>query len=476
MKNTKKSFGWKSFAVLVLAACMIFTAFAFTACSCTPEETPPGEKTVSSIEVTTMPDKTEYTVGVDTALDLTGGEITVTYSDGSTGTVSMTDDGVTTSNVSISLTDPDAESETKNVRVTYGGKNDNFSITVMASRITVTFDWCYDGDEDVVMKVNAGDTVRRPSNISRDGFTFINWYADAAYTTLYDFGAAIEADTTVYALWTDDTKTYYDVTFDYNYSGAPESAVQIIESGKTASVPMNAPVRTGYIFDGWFADAAGETEYDFSSAITADTTVFAGWTREAGAGAVEYVFEAENTNLDGKTYPGLSGTASAGGLIQSYTENVKGEALGASGDKFVGYQTEEGAGITFQIVSDMEVDDATIVLRLSKELCDYTFNTSNYRVELNARELQFNDIVFSGVPQQTGGDVNSLYALPFQDFVIAENVHLNEGLNSINCTVMNSDPIPSTTITANGPLIDCLKITTTAVLEWSAANGLPKYY
>ena len=151
--------------------------------------------------------------------------------------------------------------------------------------------------------------------------------------------------------------------------------------------------------------------------------------------------------------------------------------IAASGGKYVGYMTEEGANVTFQIVSDAEVSDATIVLRLSKELGDYTFDTSNYSIELNAKPLQFSPIEFKNVPSQDGAsDVSNCYALPFQDFVIAENVTLEEGLNSISCTVMNSDAIAGTTITANGPLIDCLKITTSAVLDWSAANGLPMYY
>ena len=475
MTKGKMSLGVRMIVLVLLVAAMSIAAFAFTACGGSDE---PGDKTVKSIAVATMPTKTEYVVGETFTAE--GGELEVTYTDGTTETVKMTDEGVTFGEVNISLTDPDADSETKNVRVTYGKKSATFQIKVNSSKIIVTFDWCYEGDEDVTQSINAGETVRAPGNQdipSRDGFTFRGWYADAAYTTVYDFAAAINAETTIYALWTDDSKTYHEVTFDYNYSGAPEAAVQLIESGKTAVRPMNDPARNGYTFDGWFADAGKAAEFDFAAAITAATTVYAGWTRDSSAGAQEYVFEAENTNLNGKTYPGLSGTASAGGLIQSYTTNIKGEAVGASGGKYVGYMTEEGANVTFQIVSDAEVSDATIVLRLSKELGDYTFDTSNYSIELNAKPLQFSPIEFKNVPSQDGAsDVSNCYALPFQDFVIAENVTLEEGLNSISCTVMNSDAIAGTTITANGPLIDCLKITTSAVLDWSAANGLPMYY
>lgn len=477
MTKSKMSLVVRMIVLVLLVAAMSIAAFAFTACGGSDEDEP-GDKTVKSVAVATMPTKTEYSVGETFTAE--GGKLTVTYEDGTTETVSMTDDGVTFTGNNISLTDPNADSETKNVRVTYGGKTATFQIKVNSSKIIVTFDWCYDGDEDVTQSVNAGDTVRAPGSNDtpkRDGFTFVGWYADTNYTTEYDFAAAINANTTIYALWTDDSKTYYDVTFDLNYTGAPAMTTQIIESGKTAFEPMNDPTRNGYTFDGWFADAGKGTEFDFDTVITTDTIVYAGWTREASEGAQEYVFEAENTNLNGKTYPGLSGTASAGGLIQSYTTNINDEAVGASGDKYVGYMTEEGASVTFQIVSDTEVHDATIVLRLSKELADYTFTPDNYSIELNAKPLQFSPIEFKNVPSQDGaGDVSNCYALPFQDFVIAENVTLEEGLNGISCTVMNSDGIAGTTITANGPLIDCLKITTSAVLEWSAADGLPMYY
>lgn len=479
MKEKSKSRGAKVLLAVLLALCLAFTAFAFTACG--PKDgdddtDKPGEKTVSSIEITTLPTKTEYVAGVDTELDLSGGKITVKYSDNTSEEIDMTAEGVTTSNVTLDITGQGATSEKKNVVITYETKKDTFEITVVANFISVTFDWCYEGDEDVVQGVEAGARVRRPSETpAREGFTFVDWYADAAYTTLFDFAAPIQGDTTIYALWTDDSKTYYDVAFDLNYSGAPEAAVQKIESGKTASKPMNDPTRSGYTFNGWFADAEGETAFDFATAISAATTVYAGWTREAG-GVTEYVFEAENTDLTGKSYPGLSGMASEIGLIQNYTTNTLGEALNASEGRYIGYMTEEGASITFNIVSDMEVDDAKLVVRLSKELCDYTLSPDNYSIELNAIPFSgWGPIEFKNVPAQEGAaDVSNCYALPFQDYVIAENVHLKEGVNSINLIVMNSDPIAGTTITANGPLIDCIKITTSAVLDWSAAHGLPK--
>ncbi len=475
----KSKFGViRTLVLILLAAAIGFTAFALTACGPSDGEDPdvPGEKTVSSIKVSKEPTKTEYFVGETFSVE--GGEITVTYSDGSTDTKKMTDEGVTVADVSIAINDEDNDSETKNVRVTFGGKYATFEITVSYEMFTVTYDLGYADAEDIVQQVRSGDTLRAPADPERDGFTFAGWFADAEFTEAFDFGTAVTADTTVYAQWEDASVEYFDVTFDNNYTWAPNGSTQRVESGLAAVKPATDPERFGYTFAGWYSDAEGNNAYNFSTAITEDTTIYAKWTinAEYATGTHEYVFEAENTNLDGKAYPGLSGSASAGGLIQTYTTNARGEALNANGNKFVGYQTTEGASVDFIIVSDRTVTDATIVLRLSKELSDYTLSTSNYNIKLNNVALEFQPIAFTNVPQQTGGDVSALYALPFQDYVIAENVTLKEGRNNINCIVANSDPIPNTTITANGPLVDCLKITTSAVLDWSVRNGLPKEY
>lgn len=41
---------------------------------------------------------------------------------------------------------------------------------------------------------------------------------------------------------------------------------------------LTAPTVEGYTFDGWYVDAAHTTEFDFSTPITGDTTIYAKWT------------------------------------------------------------------------------------------------------------------------------------------------------------------------------------------------------
>ena len=42
---------------------------------------------------------------------------------------------------------------------------------------------------------------------------------------------------------------------------------------------LQTPTRAGYVFAGWYADSGCTVAFDFTSAVNADTTVYAGWTQ-----------------------------------------------------------------------------------------------------------------------------------------------------------------------------------------------------
>lgn len=71
--------------------------------------------------------------------------------------------------------------------------------------------------------------------------------------------------------------TSFKVSFDLNYEGAENTIEALtVDAGGTAAAPAD-PVRTGFAFTGWYTDAAMTTAFDFSAAISADTTLYAGW-------------------------------------------------------------------------------------------------------------------------------------------------------------------------------------------------------
>ena len=70
------------------------------------------------------------------------------------------------------------------------------------------------------------------------------------------------------------------VSFDLNneeaLSAPPES--QDVVSGETATRPSVDPTVIGFKFDGWYEDAEGMQEFDFSTPISKRTTIYAKWT------------------------------------------------------------------------------------------------------------------------------------------------------------------------------------------------------
>ena len=73
----------------------------------------------------------------------------------------------------------------------------------------------------------------------------------------------------------------YTVTFDANGKDAAMPDSQRVKEGKTATEPSTKPQCKGYTFAGWYTDAACAKAYDFGAAVTADTTLYAKWVKNA---------------------------------------------------------------------------------------------------------------------------------------------------------------------------------------------------
>lgn len=108
-----------------------------------------------------------------------------------------------------------------------------------------------------------------------EGFTFDGWYADDTRTKEFDFSTPITSNTTVYAKW---TAKDYEVSFVTEHGDPPTS--QNVKYNGTAKDPGKLSAE-GYTFDGWYADAAYNTEFDFNTPITGDTKVYAKWEKNA---------------------------------------------------------------------------------------------------------------------------------------------------------------------------------------------------
>ena len=104
---------------------------------------------------------------------------------------------------------------------------------------------------------------------TKENYTFAGWYNG---NEKFDFTTVPTGDVTLTAKW---TAKDYEVSFVTEHGNAPAS--QNVKYNETASDPGKLSAE-GYTFDGWYADEAHKTNFDFSTPITGDTKVYAKWT------------------------------------------------------------------------------------------------------------------------------------------------------------------------------------------------------
>ena len=136
------------------------------------------------------------------------------------------------------------------------------------------------GQEVVDYNSDASELVTPPA-IS--GKTFVRWSSDITRVT---------KTTTVYAIYDTHVLNVYFVEQD----GTPITS-QLVSYGNTASVP-DTPVKTGYIFLGWYANDALTVAYDFNTVITDEngTYIYAAWEEASGLYSVYF------KDYDGNSY------------------------------------------------------------------------------------------------------------------------------------------------------------------------------
>ena len=151
-----------------------------------------------------------------------------------------------------------------------------------APTYTITFDANGGTAVDDVPAVPVGSTISAPTEPTKVGYTFNEWYKEEALTTLWDFANdKVTADTTLYAKWTANTST---VQFNAN-GGTGEMAAQTFTYDVKQALTANGFTRTGYEFAGWAKTADGEIVYTNSEEVSnlaveddAVVTLYAKWT------------------------------------------------------------------------------------------------------------------------------------------------------------------------------------------------------
>lgn len=161
--------------------------------------------------------------------------------------------------------------------ITKGSNNDVLENKLVCNQLEATF--TADGTTFAQPQtINRGEKFTKPAEPPKENHTFAGWY-NGDEKEKFDF----DADTTnapnvlnLVAKW-DINK--YTVQFVSEHGSFED---QTIEHGKPIETDkLTIPEVEGFTFDGWYADEAHKTKFDFSTAITGDTKVYAKWEKNA---------------------------------------------------------------------------------------------------------------------------------------------------------------------------------------------------
>jgi uncharacterized repeat protein (TIGR02543 family) len=158
----------------------------------------------------------------------------------------------------------------------------------------------------------------------------------------------------------------YTVTFDLNYTGAPNPPKpQEIGGGGKVTQPA-VPVRTGYIFGGWFLNAAGTgAAWDFSiNTVKGDITLYGTWTRNS------YTVTFSLNGAPG-TAPAHPAVLHGGKIMLPSRPSPTREGYTLDG----WYRNPDGTGAEWNFVTDTVTENIILYAKWTQIKYAVTFNT-----------------------------------------------------------------------------------------------------
>lgn len=164
--------------------------------------------------------------------------------------------------------------------VVLAGYQNPVGIAPVQNMVDVYADWLAsfdtNGGSTVASEyVARGGKITKPADPTKEGFIFDKWCHDAGLNNDYDFDAAVNADTTLYAKW---KAAEYKVTLNVN-GGTGGKALTEYTYGAGATLPTDW-TKSGCTFAGWYSDAqyTGNPVTEIGKTETGDKTFYAKWT------------------------------------------------------------------------------------------------------------------------------------------------------------------------------------------------------
>ena len=219
------------------------------------------------------------------------------------------------------------------------------------------------------VKVNYNEVFARPSNPTLEGYTFDNFYANKQLTIPFDFSKSITKDTIIYIKWFTNPTISYVSNIDI---GTLESVRVIYNT--IPNRPAN-PVLEGYTFDDFYANKELTILFDFSQAITKDTTIYLKW----------------NINSYTVTFDPNGGSIVSGKnqVTVKYNSLIEAPVCSKVGAEFAGWYIDPDRTVLFDFANDKVKGNMTLYAKWANNLLTVKFD-SGCDIKIDDRKINYN--------------------------------------------------------------------------------------
>lgn len=154
--------------------------------------------------------------------------------------------------------EPEKPQETSNNKP----KENNTPTEDNKNEYTVSFN-TNGGSEISNQTIKENDTITRPNNPTRTGYSFDDWLLDG---TSYDFSAPVSTNITLNASWIPNK---YMISYHVNAdNGEGDMEITTCQYDKECILNSNNYSREGYTFAGWSTNPSGEVMYSNGATVS----------------------------------------------------------------------------------------------------------------------------------------------------------------------------------------------------------------
>ena len=281
----------------------------------------------------------------------------------------------------------------------------------------------------------------------------------------------------------------YEVKIDAK--DGSDAVVSQVKHGRGLEKPANPTAPAGKVFYGWMNTKNGGQIWDFDNEVL--NVVMDDVALEPlfiDASLDEHLLETElcpeiteannGAGMDGATYSGgqkgkgmiYRGYNGEYGISGSFFEEDDGDVRLATesdpADEVFGgclhFNYIYGNTVSYEITSDVAVDNAVIFMRLCAEygqerdtgdvICRFTDDM--FQIKVNDTALEYGEITIHNIDPK--------FLMDFQDYYVKTTVSLQQGANKIELVVNNNVTLNGT-ISSTAPCVDCVKLYSTSNIE-----------